>query len=293
MHHQALQTYLSRLQHHLPSESASNLWLDEQGRARGRYVNASLTSAFQAIRSGEDNQIIAYEAYARSYSADELGLNVWKLLDYAASDDESVALDRLCRLLHAINFFRQPESQQLNLYLSVHSRLLAAVAGNHGMAFRRVLDVLELPHQCVVLQLPLITPSQRWVLTHVAENYKRNGFRVGANAGNLAQALDVLARIRPASIKLDIEQVGTDHQLLSQLLEQAEAQDCRIIFKRIETERQFAQLQNKLAGSAKPYQVQGFLFDRPKASLGPQRYARAYAFAHEQRIATGDAQLGG
>ncbi|AZP12533.1 EAL domain-containing protein [Undibacterium parvum] len=293
MQHQALQTYLNQLQHHTQTEGASNFWLDEQGRARGRYVNASLTSAFQAIRSGDDNQIIAYEAYARSYSADELGLNVWKLLDYAASDDESVALDRLCRLLHAINFFRQPESQQLDLYLSVHSRLLAAVTGNHGMAFRRVLDALELPHQSIVLQLPLITPSQRWVLTHVAENYKRNGFRVGANAANLAQALDVLARIRPTSIKLDIEQAGTDTHRLSQLLEQAEAQDCRIIFKRIATEREFSQLQNTLSGSAKPYQVQGFLFDRPKASLGPQRYARAYAFAHEQLLATSEAQVGG
>lgn len=289
MHRLALQAYLSRLHQNLPANVTGNLWLDEQGRARGRYVNASLTSAFQAIRGGDDQQITAYEAYARSYSANDLGLNVWKLLDYAASDDESVALDRLCRLLHAINFFRQPESQHLDLYLSVHSRLLAAVTGNHGMAFRRVLDALELPHQSIVLQLPLITPSQRWVLTHVAENYKRNGFRVGVNAGNLAQALDVLERIRPASVKLDIEQVGTDRQLLANLLEQAEAQDCRVIFKRIETERQLMQLQNKLAGSAKPYQVQGFLFDHPKSSMAAEHYAQIT----DQAIEAGDAFVGG
>jgi hypothetical protein len=49
MHHLTLQNYLSRLRH---SMASSHLWLDEQGRARGRYFNASLTSAFQAIRSG-------------------------------------------------------------------------------------------------------------------------------------------------------------------------------------------------------------------------------------------------
>lgn len=266
MHTPTLQNYLSRLHdNHHEHGAGSTLWLDEQGRARGRYVNATLTSAFQAIRSGDDGQVLAYEGYARSYSASDQGLNIWKLLDYAASDDESVELDRLCRLLHAINFYRQAESVHLDLYLSVHSRLLAAVAGNHGMALRRILDALELPHQQIILQLPLITPSQRWVLSHVAENYRRNGFRIGANAGNLAQASDLLERLRPAAIKLDISQAN-DAQAQSQLLEQAERQQYAIIFKCIESEKNYQTLQNA-HDTISPYCVQGFLFDRPKAGL--------------------------
>jgi len=262
MHYPALQNYLSRLQSTL---ATTNLWLDEQGRARGRYFNSTLTSAFQAIRAGDDGRIVAYEAYARSYASDDQGLNIWKLLENAANDDESVELDRLCRLLHTLNFYRQPESANLDLYLSVHSRLLAAVEGNHGMAFRRILDVLELPHPDIVLQLPLITPSQRWVLTHVAENYRRNGFRISLHAASLEQAADLLERIRPASIKVDIS-LANDEQAQVRLLEQADRGQCHIIFRRIENQKRLQAL--RLANqTASPYLLQGFLFDLPKAAL--------------------------
>lgn len=262
MHYPALQNYLSRLQSTL---ATTNLWLDEQGRARGRYFNSTLTSAFQAIRSGDDGRVVAYEAYARSYASDDQGLNIWKLLENAANDDESVELDRLCRLLHTLNFYRQPESAQLDLYLSVHSRLLAAVEGNHGMAFRRILDVLELPHHHVILQLPQITPSQRWVLTHVAENYRRNGFRIGLHAASLEQAGDLLDRIRPDSIKVDIS-LAIDAQAQVRLLEQADRGNCHVIFRRIENQNRLQALR-EANQTASPYLIQGFLFDLPKAGL--------------------------
>lgn len=258
----ALSHYLSRLQSQL---ARSSLWLDEQGRARGRYFNSTLTSTFQAIRSGDDCQVVAYEAYARSYSTSDQGLNIWKLLEYAANDDESVELDRLCRLLHVVNFYRQSGSTNLDLYLSVHSRLLAAIEGNHGMAFRRILDVLALPHQHIVLQLPLITPSQRWVLTHVAENYRRNGFRIGVHAGNLEQAHDLLNRVHPDAMKIDISAATNSHAQI-QLLEQANRAGCQIIFRRIENEQSF-QLLQQANDTASHYLVQGFLFDLPAASL--------------------------
>ena len=262
MQHVTLQNYLSRLQSSLAS---SNLWLDEQGRARGRYFNASLTSAFQAIRSGDDLRVLAYEGYARSYDPNDQGLNIWRLLDYVANDEESVELDRLCRLLHTINFYRQQTTQELDLFLSVHSRLLAAVEGNHGAAFRRILDVLELPHQQIVLQLPQITPSQRWVLTHVAENYRRNGFRIGVNAANLEQASDLLARVRPATMKIDVS-VANNSAAQIALLEQADRSQCQVIFRKIETERQLQHLQTA-NNTVSPYAVQGFLFDVPRANL--------------------------
>ena len=265
MHHVTLQHYLSRLQSSLAS---SNLWLDGQGRARGRYFNASLTSAFQAIRSGDDLRIIGFEGYVRSYDPNDQGLNIWRLLDYVANDEESVELDRLCRLLHTINFYRQQTTQELDLFLSVHSRLLAAVEGNHGAAFRRILDVLELPHQQIVLQLPPITPSQRWVLTHVAENYRRNGFRIGVNAANLEQASDLLGRVRPHSIKIDVS-VANNSEAQIALLELADRSQCQVIFRKIETERQLNNLQTA-NNTVSPYAVQGFLFDIPRANLAPE-----------------------
>ncbi len=133
------------------------------------------------------------------------------------------------------------------------------------MAFRRILDVLELSHAHVVLQLPLITASQRWVLTHVAENYRRNGFRIGLHAASLEQASDLLDRIRPDSIKVDIS-LANDAKAQIRLLEQADRGNCHIIFCRIE-HHQRLQILRQANQTASPYLVQGFLFDLPKSAL--------------------------
>ncbi|WP_394777247.1 EAL domain-containing protein [Undibacterium sp.] len=266
----ALQKYLTHLYN--TQGASTNLWLDEEGRARGRYFNSTLTSAFQPIRAGGSGDvhgntggnICGYEGYARSYAANDQGLNVWKLLDHAANDNESIELDRLCRILHAINFYRQPSSQAMDLYLTVHTRLLAAVEGNHGMAFRRILDILELPHQHIVLQLPEITPSQRWVLNHVSDNYRRNGFRIGINASSVEQALDLLDRVRPDVVKLNANK-PIDASACTALLRQAAATGSRVIFKRLENADKLQALADALGDA--PYFIQGFLLDLPKASL--------------------------
>jgi EAL domain-containing protein (putative c-di-GMP-specific phosphodiesterase class I) len=263
MNYPILTDYLQHLQAHF--SPSSQLTLDERGRAYGRFFKARLASVFQGIRSADGERVIAYEAYARSLSADDSGLSVWKLLENVASDDESVELDRLCRLLHTINYFRQVDSPPKDLYLSVHNRLLVAVAGNHGAAFRRVLDRLEVPQDKIILQLPMITASQRWVLSHVAENYRRNGFRLGANASSTDEALDLLVRIRPAAIKLDIDRVK-DLASFQHLLGAAAAIDCQIIVRKIESLTALESLrQAQIAGAT--FAVQGFYFDVPKSAL--------------------------
>lgn len=123
MNFPALQHYLSRL-HHV-AQADSTLWLDEEGRAHGRYFNSTLTSAFQSIRSLGSQQVVGVQGFMRSYSQSDAGLSLWKLLDTHATDDQSIELDRLCRLLHAVNFYRQPDMAEVDLYLSVHARLLA------------------------------------------------------------------------------------------------------------------------------------------------------------------------
>jgi EAL domain-containing protein (putative c-di-GMP-specific phosphodiesterase class I) len=263
----ALQQYLSHL--YQTKDASTQLWLDEEGRARGRYFNSSLTSAFQGVHAyaaeeGIAPRTIAYEGYARSFAANDQGLNVWRLLDHAANDHESIELDRLCRILHTINFYRQPESKGRELYLTVHTRLLAAVEGNHGAAFRRILDILELPHEHIVLQLPQIMPSQRWVLHHVADNYRRNGLRIGINAADAQQALDLLERAQPQLIKLDAGH-ALDRGAVTQLLEKAEAAGSRVVFKRLEHQARLDELRRMLVGHE--LYLQGYLLDFPKAGL--------------------------
>ncbi|MFS2003071.1 EAL domain-containing protein [Duganella sp. CT11-25] len=262
-----LQKYLARLSD--ATGAASSIWLDHEGKAQGRFFNCTMSSAFQPIRQLDSSAVQAYEGLARSVSAQDLGLSLWKLLDHAASDDESIELDRLCRMLHSINFFRQAEAApnaHADLYLNVHDRLLSAVSSNHGHAFRRILDALELPLERVVLQLPAATPQQGWLLNYVSDNYRRNGFRFAVNVAGPRDALHVLGRLRPDVFKLDARDLHEEPALL-ELLQRCAADKVAVVFKRLETQQQLTALRQLGDTAGVPLLVQGYLLDEPRAAL--------------------------
>jgi EAL domain-containing protein (putative c-di-GMP-specific phosphodiesterase class I) len=262
-----LKKYLARLSD--ATGAASSIWLDHEGKAQGRFFNCTMSSAFQPIRQLDSSVVQAYEGLARSVSAQDQGLSLWKLLDHAASDDESIELDRLCRMLHSINFFRQADAApnaHADLYLNVHDRLLSAVSSNHGHAFRRILDALELPLERVVLQLPAATPQQGWLLNYVSDNYRRNGFRFAVNVAGPRDALHVLGRLRPDVFKLDARDLHDEPALL-ELLQRCAADKVTVAFKRLETQQQLTALHQLGDTAGVPLLVQGYLLDEPRAAL--------------------------
>lgn len=266
----ALEKYLASLS---GVQTDNRIRLDAHGRAQGRYFNATLTSAFQPIRRLDDVGIVGFEGFVRSYSAGGQGLSPFKLLDQAANDDESVELDRLCRMLHAMNFFRQPEAGNASLFLNVHARLLTAVGSNHGTAFGRVLKLLELPQERVVLQLPAVTERQGWLLNYVADNYRRNGFRIAVNASHAEEALGLLDRARPELIKLDGRFVP-DEALTARLLEECGRSKVGVVFKRVESPRVLKALRQLGERTGQTIHVQGFLWDFPAAPVMQMRSNR-------------------
>jgi EAL domain-containing protein (putative c-di-GMP-specific phosphodiesterase class I) len=263
----ALNAYLARLSD--PAATPASLWLGAQGQAEGRFFNCTLTSAFQPVIDVASGAVHAYEAVARNASAEDDSASLWRQLDHAASDDESVELDRLCRMLHAINFFRQAEGGDADLYLSVHDRLLSAVSINHGHAFRRILDALGLPVERVVLQLPAVGPNQRWLLGYVTDNYKRNGFRMALNLGSPSRAAELLTQVRPAAIKIDAQDVGDDYTL-ARLVTEVHRHGVRLIVKKVQTTQALGQLTRVTNALGIPVHAQGRAIDAPRERLGPE-----------------------
>jgi EAL domain-containing protein (putative c-di-GMP-specific phosphodiesterase class I) len=268
----ALHNYLARLAD--PARAATSVWTDSHGHAHGRYFNCTITSAFQPIRELGSGRVVAYEGLARSMSASDKGLSLWRLLDHAASDDESIELDRLCRMVHSINFFRQPEAESADLYLSVHDRLLSAVSSNHGYAFQRILDALSLPIAKIVLQLPPVSSRQTWLLRYVADNYSRNGFRLALNTASPEQALDLLRQVHPSAIKVDARP-GVDGQALASLLSEAKSKGVDLIFKRLDSRAVADLLQEASIAAGVPVHVQGHLVDMPQAGLAVEPWKMA------------------
>jgi EAL domain-containing protein (putative c-di-GMP-specific phosphodiesterase class I) len=271
MSYPALDDYIARLPR-VPMPG-HRIWLNTGHQAQGRYFNCTLTSVFQPLRALASGQVLAHEAFIRTAADGQPGLSVWRLLEGAASDEESIELDRLCRMLHAVNFFRQPGADAADLYLSVHERLLAAVSNNHGMVFRRVLESLGLPLRCIVLQLPQASSSHRFLLQYVADNYQRSGFRVALNVADAAEGLRMLQLMRPDAIKVDARALA-DAAAAHELAQACAGQGIDLVFKRIEKQA-VADALLGMRGLAMPVLVQGRLWDQPQALLHAQGQACA------------------
>jgi len=258
-----LQTYLERLREAGPDAS---IWHGRNGRVVGRFFQSTLTSVFQAVREIDSGRAVAFEGYVRNDADDERGLSPWKVLDLAAGDSDSIALDRLCRVLHAVNFFRQPDAAGRDLYLSVDTRLLSGVGSNHGMAFLQVLRRLELPQGQVVLQLPAVAPEKNWLLNYVSDNYRRNGFRLAVRATDLRHAAYLLDHVRPDVIKLNARH-AVDLDEASSLLRNAAERGVKLVFNKVDSSAVAAPLAQLAHNAAQAVFAQGFLWDLPKSGV--------------------------
>ena len=226
MSYPALQAYIERLAS--GQAPSSSLRLGEDGQVEGHIFNCWLGSSFHTIRELESGVPTAFAGRVRGVSAEDQGLPLWSYLDGAASDDESVALDRLCRTLHAINFFRREDAG--TLHLNVHDRLLSAVSSNHGMAFRRILDSLGLPLERIVLQLPAVNARQNWMLNYVADNYRRNGFRISVKVATASQLPSILCPALIDAVRIGSLN-GASASELTRVLAQVAALDIQVLVK--------------------------------------------------------------
>ena len=228
MRHPALNAYLERLA--AGESSTSSLRLAGHGEVQGHIFNCWLGSDFHPIRELGSGRLTAYAGRVRGVGEENRHLPVWTYLDGAASDDESVALDRLCRTLHAINFFRRDDLGEHTLHLNVHDRLLSAVSSNHGMAFRRILDSLGLPLEKIVLQLPAVNARQNWMLNYVADNYRRNGFRISVKVATASQLPSILCPALIDAVRIGSLN-GASASELTRVLAQVAALDIQVLVK--------------------------------------------------------------
>ncbi|RZT41939.1 EAL domain-containing protein [Cupriavidus agavae] len=235
----ALDRYLDTL----PREPVAGreLWRDARGQVQGQYFNCSLTSAFEPLATLADRRVVAHEGTIRTYAGDGVGLAAWKLFAMAADDASLVSLDRLSRLVHAMNYFAAHGEHKL--VLNVHNRLLAAVADDHGAAFRRALESLGLPVDRFVIQVPASANDDLPLLLHVVGNYRRNGFAVSLQASDPAEAGALMAHALPDWLKLDMRRTWTDRQLAG-LRASADGAGVTLIGRRLNDDEIVERLQN-------------------------------------------------
>jgi EAL domain-containing protein (putative c-di-GMP-specific phosphodiesterase class I) len=249
-------SFLEQLARH--PETDKRLWLDTEQRVVGKFLRCQLASVFQPIIDLNEQTSVAREAFVRSWHQTESRLSPWSLFASAAHDDDVVELDRLCRTVHLLNHFSGLHANE-SLIVNVHDRLLAAVAGDHGRSFRRVLDALAIPPSRVIIETPESVCLDRGLLAFVVANYRLNGFRISVSVGRVSDVQEALGIVRPDYLKVDGRRITSTAEA-AHILALAEANCVRTIIQRVETHEQLNTLRE--AGITL---VQGFALAAPSA----------------------------
>jgi EAL domain-containing protein (putative c-di-GMP-specific phosphodiesterase class I) len=217
----------------LPLPQGLSLSTLDDGTVIGRFLRADLSSVFQPLIESGSGRCIGHEAFVRAHGGGDRDINPWNLFSLVADDDALVALDRLCRIVHVLNFLRAPDTGG-KLFLNVQGRLLAAVREDHGHTFRGALDRLEFDPSRVVIETPEAANLDRKLLALVLSNFRLNGFRVAANTLGLPDLESLLAMVRPDYVKIDARQVRTP-EAMEKVVRLTREAGARPIFTRVES----------------------------------------------------------
>lgn len=248
----------------LPPGQGLGVFTLPDGTAVGRFLRTDLSSVFQPLIDSGSGVRVGHEAFVRAHGGGERDIAPWNLFSLVANDEALVALDRLCRVVHVLNFLRVPDVPG-KLFLNVQGRLLAAVREDHGHTFRTVLDRLEFDPARIVIETPEAANLDRKLLALVLSNYRLNGFRVAANTLGLADLESLLQMVRPDFVKIDARQVRTP-EAMQKVVSMTGDSGTRPIFTRIESAEQLSFLQ-----SLPDVLLQGRAIALPSVSPEPQR----------------------
>ncbi len=148
-------------------------------------------------------QVVGHAAYVRSEANDDGALSPWGVFALAAEDPVLVRLDRLCRTLHALNYFGAAAQHQ-NLFVGVQPRLLESIKDGHGRAFEKILDLIGVETSRVVIEIPAEVNRDVRLLKHVIVNYRSRGYAIALNhAGGEQSWMAELGSLYPDFVRLD------------------------------------------------------------------------------------------
>ncbi|KAF7599901.1 MAG: diguanylate phosphodiesterase [Candidatus Dactylopiibacterium carminicum] len=250
--------------------SQHSLRFDDRG-AVGCFGEYELHSVFQPLFGAQDPaRALAFEALARVRNQTGLQIPPQIAFDLPQNPAEIIFFDRLCRMVHVVNFVTQPAHEHCRLFLNVNGRHLSSIrSGTHGEAFEGLLRQAGLMPQRVVLEILESSVDDLDLLIAAVNAYQQRGFQVAIDDfGARHSNFDRLWQLSPDIVKLDrqlIRQAQHDSRaarILPKLVEIIHDLEAQVVCEGIETHTQW-----QIARDAGVDLVQGFLFARPQADL--------------------------
>lgn len=192
-----VEAFNASLPHHQSLERSPH------GRVDAKWFRCLLTSVFQPIVDAKTSRIIGHEALVRCRGAGDVSLSPWGIFSLAGTPGDLVALDRLCRTLHTLNYLSQVRDG-LSLFVNVQIGLLKAVQRGFGKDFEERLACVGIRPGSVVIELPPEAVARRTLLTQAIRDYQSRGYRVAlAYPQGGERWLQGLRGVRADIVKID------------------------------------------------------------------------------------------
>jgi EAL domain-containing protein (putative c-di-GMP-specific phosphodiesterase class I) len=165
----------------------SPLSIGDRGLVSAQFYRSRITTAFQPIVRARGGEVVGHHALLRVESPDGEAVAPWSLFAQASSDAALVSLDRLCRTVHALNYFPSRPGVGL-LFLNVEQRLLTGVAADHGAWFEPVLALIGVKPTRIVIVMPPSAVDNPVAFVRAAISYRIRGYRVLATVRSTTDA---------------------------------------------------------------------------------------------------------
>lgn len=210
----------------------------ENGWISGFFYHCEITSVFQPIFSIIQNRTIGHAAYIRSKANDDVALWPWQVFSLASKDDQLIELDRLCRAIHALNYYFNHVSKIDHLFVDVHPRLLESVKDDHGRAFENFLDLIGVKTSRVVIGIPAIVNRNWKLLQHVITNYRSRGYQIAANySGTQSDWMVELGSLYPDIVRIEASDL-IQHDAITTLTDTVHSFGAKLLVRDIESTHQ-------------------------------------------------------
>lgn len=214
----------------------------DDGWIVGQFFNGWLSSVFQPVVGVTAQTVAGHAAYIRSTLNGDGSLSPWQAFALSEGDTLLVRFDRLCRTIHALNYFSHV-SHDVNLFVTVQPRLLESVKDDHGRAFERILNIIGVETGRVVIEIPIEVNRDWRLLKHVIGNYRTRGYQISVNhsgaSGDWMAELASLYPLFPEIIRLDASLLYR-HQVPESLADAIHHFGSRLLVHDIETQQQMS-----------------------------------------------------
>lgn len=210
----------------------------DNGWISGFFYHCEITSVFQPIFSILQNRTIGHAAFIRSKANDDVALWPWQVFSLASKDEQLIELDRLCRAIHALNYYFSNTSKHDDLFVDVHPRLLEGVKDDHGRAFENFLDLIGVKTSRVVIGIPAIVNRNWKLLQHVITNYRSRGYQIAANySGTQSDWMVELGSLYPDIVRIEASDL-LRHDAITALTDTVHSFGGRLLVRDLETPEQ-------------------------------------------------------